>query len=244
MASTPERSRTHDLPLPPREVALTLRGARVVLRGDRSMYWPARRWLVVADLHLGKAESLRRDGIALPDAVMSADLARLRLAVTETGATRVLVLGDLVHDAPGLTNAMVRRVAAWRASLDCEIALVPGNHDRRVATLPHEWRVEELPLQLPEAPFVFSHEPLLDVGVAAAFNWHGHIHPVRTVRGGIDRARLPVFAITERTAILPAFSTLTGGSECSDDPRARLWGVVEGRIVALPTGEREAEIGG
>lgn len=240
----PDRLRSHALAPPPREVALTLRGARVVLRGDRSMYWPERRWLVVADLHLGKAESLRRDGIALPDAVMAADLARLRLAVSECGAERILVLGDLVHDAPGLTSTMVRRVAAWRASIDCEIALIPGNHDRRVAGLPKEWGVDELQVQLVEPPFVFSHEPLSALGGDAPFNWHGHIHPVRTVRGGIDRARLPVFAIGDRGAILPAFSTLTGGSECSDDPRARLWCVVEGRIVALPTGDRGEEIGG
>ncbi len=239
-----DRSHSHALAPPPREVALTLRGAQVVLRGDRSMFWPERRWLVVADLHLGKAESLRRDGIALPDAVMAADLARLQLAVSESGAERILVLGDLVHDAPGLTSAMVRRVAAWRASIDCEIALIPGNHDRRVTELPREWRVEELPVQLAEPPFVFSHEPLSALGGEAPFNWHGHLHPVRTVRGGIDRARLPVFAIHAGAAIIPAFSTLTGGSECVDDPHARLWGVVDGRIVALPTVARESGNGG
>lgn len=226
---------------PPREVALTLRGTSVVLRGDRSMYWPARRWLVVADLHLGKAESLRRDGIALPDAVMAADLARLRLAVAETRAARVLVLGDLVHDAAGLTDALVQRVTAWRAAIDCEIALIPGNHDRRVAALPATWRIEQLAPDLDVAPFHFSHEPRL---AARAFNWHGHIHPVRTVRGGVDRARLPVFAVHECAAILPAFSTLTGGSECAHDDGARHWAVVDGRVVALSPSRKRPSLEG
>lgn len=225
---------------PPHEVSLTIAGSPVVLRGDRSMYWPERRWLVVADLHLGKAESLRRDGIALPDAVMEADLARLQLAVAETGATRLLVLGDLVHDAPGLTSRMVARVAAWRATLDCDVALIPGNHDRHVAELPGSWRVERLAPDIEEAPFRFSHDPLMVVaGEGALFGWHGHVHPVRTVRGGVDRARVPVFALHDRAAILPAFSTLTGGGECSPDVWSRQWGVVEGRLVALsPTPAR------
>ncbi len=191
---------------------------------------PTRRWLIVADLHLGKAESLRRDGIALPDAVMAADLARLQLAVAETGAVRVLVLGDLVHDAAGLTDALVQRVDAWRDAIDGEIALIPGNHDRRVAALPATWRIERLAADVHVAPFHFSHEPRV---APRAFNWHGHIHPVRTVRGGVDRVRLPVFAIHERAGILPAFSTLTGGSECARDDTARHWAIADGRLLAL-----------
>ncbi|MEP7380833.1 MAG: ligase-associated DNA damage response endonuclease PdeM [Gemmatimonadota bacterium] len=236
----------------PRELSLVVCGSRVVLRGDRSLFWPELGWLIVADLHLGKAESLRRDGVALPDGVMAADLQRLQLAVAETGAARVLVLGDLVHDAAGLTAAMVRRVAAWREGIPSEIALVPGNHDRRVAELPASWRVRRLDELLRVDPFLFSHEPQRLASAEAAtaataatagmalFNWHGHVHPVLTVRGGVDRARLPCFVVDHAAGILPAFSTLTGGSECSSGDSGRRWGIVEGRILEIvrrPRGE-------
>lgn len=224
--------------LPPRDIAVRIEGARVVLRGDRSLFWPELGWLVIADLHLGKAESLRRDGIALPDAVMATDLARLQLAVAATGATRLLVLGDLVHDAAGLTDQLVQRVTAWRDSIDGEIALIPGNHDRRVERLPAAWRITPLAETLREGPFLFSHEPQ-PAGAPRSpqddwrFNWHGHLHPVRTVRGGVDRVRVPVFALDHRCGILPAFSTLTGGSECARERYARHWAVIDGHVIEL-----------
>ena len=96
---------------------IVVRGESLELRADRSLFWPRLGWLIVADLHLGKAESLRRDGVALPDRVMEEDLARLRHALHETRANRLLVLGDLVHDARGMTSTLVQRVAAWRATI-------------------------------------------------------------------------------------------------------------------------------
>jgi DNA ligase-associated metallophosphoesterase len=229
-----------DLPteLPPREVIVTVGGARLVLRGDRTLFCPEHGWLVIADLHNGKAESLRRDGIALPDAVMSDDLARLQLAVAETRATRLLVLGDLVHNAAGLTAGLVRRVTEWRARIACDIALIPGNHDRRVNEMPAPWRITQLDEALRAGPFRISHAPLPAAVLQPAsgggrFHWHGHLHPVRTVRGVVDRVRVPDFAIDDRLGIPPAFSTLTGGSESPRDRATRQWVVVDGRVVDL-----------
>lgn len=223
-----------DEPALAREVTIEVQGERFVLRGDRTVYWPSMQWLIVADLHLGKVQSLRRDGVALPDAVTDDDLQRLQGAVRETMASRVVVLGDLVHDAHGLTAAVVARVAQWRDALDAELALVPGNHDRRVKALPHEWRLIELEPVIVERGIRLTHARMEGVG----FNWHGHIHPVRTLRGAVDRVRLPCFVVGHSSGILPAFSALTGGDEqwplAPDAERARAWVVADGFLVALP----------
>jgi hypothetical protein len=50
----------------------------VVLVGARALYWPARRALLIADLHLGKADVFRRAGIALPSGGTGEDLQRLQ----------------------------------------------------------------------------------------------------------------------------------------------------------------------
>ncbi|MEE7547733.1 hypothetical protein HF319_12415, partial [Xanthomonas sp. Kuri4-1] len=47
-------------------VRQVLAGETVELLGDRALYRPARRALLIADLHLGKADVFRRAGIGLP----------------------------------------------------------------------------------------------------------------------------------------------------------------------------------
>ena len=44
---------------------LLLAGERLELRADRSLFWPARRTLVVADLHFGKADAFRAASVRL-----------------------------------------------------------------------------------------------------------------------------------------------------------------------------------
>lgn len=221
---------TPDAGLPARALSLEVAGEAIVLRGDRSLYWPRRRWLVVADVHLGKVQSLRRDGVALPDAVLTDDLRRLTIAVRESGAERLLVLGDLIHDAHGLTPALIDLVARWRTALGVPVALVPGNHDRRVSALPASWSIEETEEVVEVGAFRFSHHP----APGDAFNWHGHMHPAVTLSGGIDRLRLPCFVLEERTGILPAFSALTGGDATPRATNARRFAVADGNLVALP----------
>ncbi|RBB99100.1 phosphoesterase, partial [Xanthomonas oryzae pv. oryzae] len=47
-------------------VQLQLAGETVELLGERALYRPAHRALLIADLHLGKADVFRRAGIGLP----------------------------------------------------------------------------------------------------------------------------------------------------------------------------------
>ena len=48
------------------ELLLLRAGESLVLLGERALYWPTRQALLIADLHLGKADVFRRAGIALP----------------------------------------------------------------------------------------------------------------------------------------------------------------------------------
>ncbi|MBZ0171464.1 MAG: DEAD/DEAH box helicase, partial [Phycisphaerales bacterium] len=62
---------------------------------ERAVWWPARRTLLVADLHLGKPASFRSAGAPVPEQVTGADLARLSSLIKTQHAQRVIVLGDL-----------------------------------------------------------------------------------------------------------------------------------------------------
>ena len=47
-------------------VAFEIAGERLVAFADRALYWPARKRLVLGDLHLGKADIFRAAGIPVP----------------------------------------------------------------------------------------------------------------------------------------------------------------------------------
>ncbi|MEO7965446.1 MAG: ligase-associated DNA damage response endonuclease PdeM, partial [Gemmatimonadaceae bacterium] len=174
-----------------REERIEVAGEAMIARADRSLYWPREQLLIIADLHIGKSESLRQRGLTLPDGVLADDLTRVSVALAATGAQRLLVLGDLVHDVHGLTAAVQERVLSWRREIAIPTALVVGNHDRGADTWAPTWDIATYDAPLTIDPFAFSHEPMEVDG----YNWCGHIHPAVTLHGASDRVRLPCFHV-------------------------------------------------
>ena len=101
------------------------RPAAVADCGDESV-------LVVADYHAGIEASLRRDGLEAPS---RADERRDRLLslVVETGAERVVFLGDLGHRIGEPRGAERDELETLVADLPVPVTLVRGNHDAGIA---------------------------------------------------------------------------------------------------------------
>ena len=209
-------------------LTLVVAGESLVLTPHRAVYWPRRRTLVVADLHWGKTETFAASGLPLALGASGADLERLGVAIAETGAERVLVLGDLVHARRGLTPSLVEQVTAWRERTPVRLELVTGNHDAR--DLPAGWRVERHGPALCEGPFCFRHTPEPD---ARGFVWAGHLHPTVRLEGGGDKLRLPCFYVGQQHGILPAFSTFTNGLIMTPARGVALYAVADGHVVSL-----------
>ncbi|MGQ0649324.1 MAG: ligase-associated DNA damage response endonuclease PdeM [Gemmatimonadaceae bacterium] len=208
---------------------IRLAGERVVLRGDRTLLWPRVRTLIVADVHAGKTESLRREGVALPDGPLFDDLVRLAAAIEDTGAERLIVVGDLVHDAQGLTPGVREFVTRWRRTVPCRLDLVIGNHDRKVSALPDEWDLARHDPSLVVSPFAFCH----DMPVAGRYSLVGHIHPAVRLSGARDSARVPCFHIGTQAMVLPAFSSLTSGATVRVEDGEEVVAVVQGYVIRL-----------
>ena len=183
---------------------LDLAGEPVRLLADRALYWPARERLLVADLHLGKGDTFRAAGIAVPSGGTAHDLARLATLVERSRARELWILGDFLH---ARRNAAVD--AAWRgfreAHAGVAMAVVPGNHDH--AFDPEAAGVERLPDGIVDGPFAFHHAPPPS---AVAHAVCGHIHPVMRIPGA---GRHPLFWLREGVTVLPAFSAFTGGHQ-------------------------------
>lgn len=198
---------------------IVCRGERLVLSSERAVYWPARRSLLVADWHLGKAAVFARRGLAIPGGGDVADMRRLDGLLTHYDCCRLVVLGDLMHAPPTKADAWPEQLAAWldgHRQLDCVV--VAGNHDRvTAATLPDALRrrIDWHPEPLLDGPFCFDHEPGEH---ATHYVVAGHLHPTRRLEAGADRVRAPAFWFRRHCAVLPAFGEFTGGHNIQ--PRA------------------------
>lgn len=180
-----------------------LGGEPVHLLADRALYWPARRRLLLADLHLGKADTFRAAGIALPRGGTALDLARISTLVAATGAEAVWVLGDMLHGRTDLSSWR----AAWIDFRDrhpgLSIAVVDGNHDRALQQAGLD--IERLGDAVHDGPFVLRHAPGRD---PRGHVLCGHLHPVLKLPG---QPRTQAFWLQASCTVLPAFSAFTGG---------------------------------
>lgn len=205
---------------------------RVVMLPERALWLPDHATLVVADLHWGKAAAFRAAHVPVPMGTTSSDLARLSSALLSTGATQLLVLGDLLHARAGRHDETFRTIAEWRVRhAQVAMTLVRGNHDLHAGDPPAELdiRCTDEPRRIGAFIGVHEPEPHPDGYVLS-----GHLHPCVTVRGrGRQSARLPAYVFGESIGILPAFSSFTGGGMYERDASDRIFAIAGDEVVAL-----------
>jgi DNA ligase-associated metallophosphoesterase len=205
---------------------------RVWLLPERAAYWQRTRTLLVADPHFGKAAAFRAAGIPVPRGTTTVSLTRLDAALSRTGATRIVFLGDFLHAREGREPETIRVVGDWRrrnASID--MVLVRGNHDKRAGDPGPEIDIRCVDAPVSDAPFVFTHKPAVsDDGYVIC----GHIHPAARLTGfGRESVRLPCFWAQSRTMVLPAFGEFTGVAEVEVQPGDRVWVIADGIVVGV-----------
>lgn len=212
-------------------VIISLRNQHIQLLPERAALWKEQNTLIVADLHLGKATAFRKAGIPIPEGAMEKDLQALKNLVETTEAKRCIVVGDLIHSASGISETVRSQFRDWLESIDCEIDLVVGNHDRSlIKNLPQEWNLSMHVQKLLIPPFCFCHIPTLQEGY---FVWSGHIHPEIVLKSGVDRIRLRCFQVFEEQAVLPAFSSFVGGCYVQKNEINRIFAIAEDQIIEI-----------
>lgn len=208
-------------------------GEPVLLHAERALFWPRTRTLVIADLHLGKADHFRRAGIALPVGGTSHDLERLDALLELTGAERLLVLGDLLHGAIPDAPWLARWYAFRNRHAELQVEVVAGNHDRALREHPERAASMGLVLRAPflhEPPFLLVHAPDDVPRGIDAFALCGHLHPVLRLPG---LPRLPVFRFAA-IGILPAFTAFAGGMPFEPTTGERVYVCAPGALVEVP----------
>jgi len=176
-----------------------------------AVFWPTRRALLVADLHLEKASWYARGGQMLPPYDSIATLTELAALQASTSAREIWCLGDSFHDKEGCErlqpDARARLIALTAAT---RWTWITGNHDSVLTDhcggdVIAEAAVDGLVLRHEADPRDMRPE------------LSGHFHPKLrlTVRGRHVARRC--FVASGTKLILPAFGALTGGMN-ADDP--------------------------
>lgn len=212
--------------MPAEHIMIEIAGESVQLFAARALFWPARRRLVIADLHLGKGEVFRKAGISLPHGGTRADLARLSWLIEACSAASVWVLGDLVH-GPVPDKGWRDAWNEWRARhANVGVAGVLGNHDRAVPR--SGLQIDLLPDRVTDGPLRFQHEPSASNGSHIVC---GHLHPITALPG--LGGRWPTFWLRDQITVLPAFSAFTAGVPVAADGHQRLAVCARDQIVLV-----------
>ena len=174
-----------------------------------ALFWPARRALLVADLHLEKASWFARLGQMLPPYDSIATLADLTAIAVATDAREIWCLGDSFHDSEGCDRLPARARAMLSAlTAATRWTWIVGNHDPGLTDhcggeIVEEAEVDGLVLRHRSDPA--ETRPELS----------GHFHPkLRITQRGRSVSRR-CFVAGERKLILPAFGALTGGLDAT-----------------------------
>ena len=200
-----------------------------------ALFWPARRALLVADLHLEKASWFARLGQMLPPYDSIATLSDLAAIAAACSAEEIWCLGDSFHDRQGCDRLPARaRELLTGLTGSTRWTWITGNHDPGIADhcggeIVAEAEVDGILLRHEAEPGELRPE------------LSGHFHPkLRITRRGRLVSRR-CFVATERKLILPAFGSLTGGLDAAHPeiiravgPRAEALVPVADRLLRFP----------
>lgn len=215
------------------DALVRIAGEDLTLLPERAVWWGARRTLLVADPHFGKAATFRALGVPVPRGTTTGTLGRLDAIIARMAPGRIVFLGDFLHAVEGRDPETLRVLNEWRRRHESvEMTLVRGNHDARAGDPPRELEIHCATGPLADAPFVLDHRPRRS---ADGYVLCGHIHPAVTLTGaGRQHSRLPCFWFGKELGVLPAFGEFTGTAEADVQAGDQVFVVAEDAVMAVP----------
>ncbi|QPC99117.1 ligase-associated DNA damage response endonuclease PdeM [Qipengyuania soli] len=189
------------------------------LTEGRALYWPRERALLVADLHLEKGSFFARHGQMVPPYDSRETLERVALAIRETGARRVITLGDNFHDSDGSARLEPHAAGMLDALTSAVDWLwITGNHDPHMEARCGGTLAEEIEI----GGVILRHQAKRG---ETRPELSGHYHPRLQVKVRDRSIRRPCAVVSDNEGadgrpsgrmILPAFGAYTGGMNAAD----------------------------
>ncbi len=186
-------------------VPFSFAGHRLAALPNGALVWPARRALILADLHFEKASWFASSGQMLPPYDSAATLSAVEEIVAAVAPAEIWCLGDSFHDAEGCERLPAAEQVRLRALTAAHRWVwITGNHDAGMGDPCGGEVIEEAEVD----GLVLRHEadpadPRPELS--------GHFHPKLRVRVRGRLVSRRCFIATGSKLVLPAFGALTGG---------------------------------
>ncbi|MBK8701840.1 MAG: ligase-associated DNA damage response endonuclease PdeM [Saprospiraceae bacterium] len=211
-----------------KKVIVEIRGQEMVLCPEKTLWWPERKTMYIADVHFGKADHFRKAGIGVPAQLTTREYDRLQLLVDKYGPECIVFLGDLFHSEYNRSVEVFQKWLHDNGGVEC--VLVRGNHDIMMEEVYAQLGLK-LEDQLVEADILFTHEPQPQPGY---YNVYGHVHPgVRLSGKGRQGHSLPCFHFTADYGILPAFGLFTGHVRLQVAAHDRVYVIADHQVIQV-----------
>lgn len=204
-----------------------LLGQTLHLLPEKGIFWEEKNYLILADLHLGKAGHFRKSGIPISDLIHSKDILILDKLIAKFKPQQVIFLGDLFHSDHNQGWEVFKRWIKSKAPLPFKLVL--GNHDVLDES---SYRISNLEVmeKLSLHPFDLTHIP----EETELYNLAGHIHPaVRLTGKGRQSLRLPCFYFGKKNGLLPAFGNFTGTAKINIHKTDTVFAIADNKVVRV-----------
>ena len=191
-----------------------------------ALYWPARKALLVADLHFEKASWFAGRGQMLPPYDSIATLADLTALVETTRAEEIWCLGDSFHDSAGCDRLPLQAQTMLRALTGSRRWMwITGNHDPQIDRCGGEVLDEAVVDGLVLRHEADAHETRPELS--------GHFHPKLRIRVRGKLVSRRCFVMTPGKIVFPAFGSLTGGLDATHPEIVRAVGHGAQALIAV-----------
>ena len=206
------------------------KGEQLILSNERAIYWPAKKMLIISDLHIGKSAHFRKSGIQVPDLVNQTDLQRLTALISEFNPDTLIVTGDMFHNN---INSDANAFMHWRQRFtNLKVILIKGNHDKLKNEDYEALGIELHQKELLLWPFRFIHDKPVEAD--EYYNITGHIHPGVIIYGKAkQQLKFPCFYFGKHCAIMPAFSVFTGLKIIDAEQGDCFYAITPAKVVAI-----------
>lgn len=211
-------------------VRFSFSGRDLLALPQGALFWPARKALLVADLHLEKASWFASGGQMLPPYDSLATLADLAAIAAATAPDEIWCLGDSFHD-PGGCERLPDGARELLTSLTASTrwTWIVGNHDPGFSDQCGGAVVEEAEID----GLILRHEA--DPAETRP-ELSGHFHPKLRISQRGRQVSRRCFVATATKLILPAFGSLTGGLDAGHPEIVRAVG--PGAEALVPVQDR------
>lgn len=204
-----------------------LQGQNLILTSEKAVFWNEKKTLILSDLHLGKSGHFRKNGLAIPESVNDDNLKRLDSLITSFSPETIIFVGDLFHSEK---NSEWTNFKKWRMKYKTiNMILTIGNHDF-YPTSEYEQIGLACRAEVISPPFLFIHDPE-QVSNREYYTISGHIHPSVRLKGkGRQSTRLACFYFKDKSALLPAFGSITGTHTIKPSVNETVFGIIESEV--------------